>query len=214
MKKIILNTLIFLTLGAYAQDSLYFSSMKNALDSMENVKSLEDFSNIANIFQRIGAAEKDKWLPYYYTGYIYVILGIKQQGADNCDRYLDIAEANIDKAMELAPDESELYALLGFLYQGRIMADPRARGEVYSSKAAQSLNKAIELNENNPRPYYLLGTNLFYTPEAFGGGLAAACPLLSVAKEKYKNFIPADSISPDWGEEYNNQLLEKCMNKD
>jgi hypothetical protein len=73
------------------------------------------------------------------------------------------------------------------------------------------LEKAIELNENNPRPYYLLGSNLFYTPEAYGGGLAAACPMLKTAKEKFENFAPADSISPDWGEDFNLQLAEKCQ---
>jgi hypothetical protein len=214
MKKLILNAVIFLTLGAYGQDSLYFKSMNNALYSLNNIKSLEDFNNVANIFQRIAEAEKDKWLPYYYAGYVYIILGVKQQESASCDQYLDIAQDNIDKAMEIAPDESELHTLQGFLYQGRIMADPQSRGGTYSQKAAQSLKKAIELNESNPRPYYLLGTNLYYTPEAYGGGLAAACPLLEIAGEKYENFTPADSISPRWGEEYNSQLLEKCRNKD
>ncbi len=212
MKKIVVNTIIFLSLSIYGQDSLYYNSMKDAVDSMNNIKSLEDFNNIANIFQRIAKAEKDKWLPYYYTGYIYVILGFKQQGSGNIDEYLDIAQENIDMAMELIQDESELYTLQGLLYQARIMADPQTRGQIYSPKAAQSLEKAIELNENNPRPYYLLGTNLFYTPEAYGGGLDAACPLLRTAKEKYENFIPADSISPNWGEDYNLQLVEKCQN--
>jgi tetratricopeptide (TPR) repeat protein len=212
MKKIVLNTIVFLTLSIYGQDSLYYNSMKDALDSMNNIKSLDDFNNIANTFERIAKAEKDKWLPYYYTGYIYVILGFKQQGSGKLDEYLDIAQENIDKAMELEPDESELYTLQGLLYQSRIMADPQARGQIYSPKAAQALEKAIELNENNPRPYYLMGSNIFYTPEAYGGGLEAACPLLKTAKEKYENFGPADSISPNWGEEYNLQLLEKCQN--
>jgi tetratricopeptide (TPR) repeat protein len=212
MKKIVLNTIVFLTLSIYGQDSLYYRSMKDAVDSMNNIKSLDDFNNIANIFERIAKAEQDKWLPYYYTGYIYVILGFKQQGSGKLDEYLDIAQENIDKAMELDPDESELYTLQGLLYQSRIMDDPQARGQIYSPKAAQALEKAIELNENNPRPYYLMGSNLFYTPEAYGGGLEAACPLLKTAKEKYENFVPADSISPNWGEEYNLQLLEKCQN--
>lgn len=211
MKRIVLNAIVFLSLSIYGQDSLYYNSMKDAVDSMNNIKSLEDFNNIANIFDRIAKAEEDKWLPYYYTGYIYVILGFKQQGSGNLDEYLDIAQENVDKAMEIKPDESELYALQGLLYQARVMVDPQTRGAVYSPQATVALEKAIELDENNPRPYYLLGTNLFYTPEAYGGGVEAACPMLQTAKEKYENFIPADSISPDWGEEYNLQLAEKCL---
>jgi tetratricopeptide (TPR) repeat protein len=211
MKKLILNAVIFLTLSSYGQDSIYFNSMNDALYSLNNIKSLEDFNNVANIFQRIAEAEKDKWLPYYYAGYIYIILGFKQQESVKCDQYLDMAQDNIDKAMELAPDESEVHTLQGFIYQARIMADPQSRGKTYSQKAAQALEKAIELNDNNPRPYYLMGSNLYYTPEAYGGGLAAACSLLEIAREKYESFTPVDSISPNWGEEYNSQLLEKCQ---
>ncbi len=210
MKRIVLNTIVFLSLSIYGQDSLYYNSMKDAVDSMNNIKSLEDFNNIANIFERIAKAEKDKWLPYYYTGYIYVMLGFKQHGSPNYEENLNIAQENIDKAMELKADESELYTLQGLLYQARVMADPQAMGPVYSPKATSALKKAIELDENNPRPYYLLGTNLFYTPEAYGGGLEAACPMLQIAKEKFENFVPADSISPNWGEKYNLQLVEKC----
>jgi hypothetical protein len=210
MKKLVLYPVIFLSLSVSAQDSSYFASMKNAVDAMNNIQSLEDFQNIANIFERIAKAEKDQWLPYYYKSYICIILGFKQQGGENSDQYLDVAQENIDKAMEISPDESELYALQGFLYQARIVADPQTGGQIYSPKAAQALKKAMELDESNPRSYYLLGTNLFYTPEAYGGGAQAACPLLETAKEKYEKFIPVNSIYPDWGEEYNLQLLAKC----
>lgn len=211
MKKIVLSAIIFLSLSVYGQDSLYYNSMKDAVDSMNNIKSLEDFNDIANIFERIANAEKDEWLPYYYTGYIKVILAFKLHGSPNYDEYLDIAQENINKAMDLKQDESELYTLQGLLFQARVMVNPQTRGPVYSPQATQALEKAIELNEDNPRPYYLLGTNLFYTPEAYGGGLEAACPLLRTAKEKYESFIPADSISPNWGEDFNLQLAEKCL---
>ena len=210
MKKLVLSSLIFLTLTIYGQDNIYYNSMKDAIDSMNTIKSLEDFKSIANIFERIAKAEQDKWLPHYYTGYIYIILGFKQQGDQNSDQYLDIAQENIDNALALVQEESELYTLQGLLYQARIMVDPQTRGQIYSQKAAQALEKAIDLDETNPRPYYLLGSNIFYTPEAYGGGLEAACPMLKTAKEKFENFTPADSISPDWGQDYNLQLAEKC----
>ncbi len=210
MKKLVFYTVIFLSLGISAQESAYLTSMKNAVDSMNNIKSLEDFQNIANIFERIAKAEEDQWLPYYYKSYIYVILGVKQKEGEKSDQYLDIAQESMDKALELAPAESELFALQGFLYQVRIIADPQTRGQIYSPKASQALNKAMALDEKNPRPYYLTGTNLFYTPEAYGGGAKAACPYLETAKEKYETFTPASSIHPDWGKDYNMQLLENC----
>ena len=50
------------------------------------------------------------------------------------------------------------------------------------------------------------GTSLYYTPEQFGGGKAAACPVLKVAKEKMAQFKPASAIHPSWGE-YNLKMV-------
>ena len=210
MKKLILYAAIFMSLNVSAQSRAYYSEMGYAIDEMNKIEELDDFFSAANKFERIAEAEGDQWLPYYYMSYIYTILGFKQEDATEAEEYINTAQENIDKAMKLSPDESELFVLQGFLYQAKIVADPQTGGQIYGPKATEAFQKAIELDENNPRPYYLMGMNLLYTPEAYGGGAQAACRLLMTAKEKFEVYTPASNIHPAWGEEYNRQLLEEC----
>ncbi len=210
MKKFVLYAVVFLSLNVSAQSRGFYTQMGYTVDEMNKIEKLDDFLSVANKFERIAEAEGDQWLPYYHMSYIYIILGFKQEEAAAAEQYINIAQENIDKAMKLSPDESELYVLQGFLYQAKIVADPQTGGQIYGPKAAEAFQKAIELDENNPRPYYLMGMNLLYTPEAYGGGAQAACPLLATAKEKFEKFTPVSEIYPNWGEEYNQQLLEEC----
>lgn len=210
MKNLVLYVIVFLSLNVSAQSRGYFSEMEWAIEDLNKIETLEDFLGVANKFERIAKAEGDQWLPYYYMSYVYIILGFKQEETEKTDQYLDVAQENIDKAMEISSDESELYTLQGFLYQGRIIADPQTRGQIYSPKAAEALNKAMQLDENNPRPHYLMGLNLLYTPEAYGGGATVARPYLETAREKFEKYTPVQTIYPDWGEEYNLEILEEC----
>jgi len=104
-----------------------------------------------------------------------------------------------------------LHVLQGMLYQARIKIDPAGRGMTYSMKANEELNKAKEYNPDNPRAYYLLGMNVLHTPESFGGGPEAACPLFKKADEKFRTYIPQNVLSPTWGPERNLSFMkESC----
>ena len=188
----------------------YESAMREGLDSLNGIKSLEDFQHVANHFERIASADTGKWLPGYYAAYCYVVLSFKEQEPGRKDNLLSKSENLISQIHQIKPDESEIYALLGMLYQSFIYLDPQNNAPIYSVKANQSFDRSIELNKSNPRPYYLKGMNLMYTPEAYGGGMKAACPLLAKANELYVEFVKENDLMPDWGKEYNTQLLGKC----
>ena len=129
--------------------------------------------------------------------------------------YLDQAQPFIDKALEIYPDESELHVLQGMLYQARIKVDPAGRGMQYSMKATEELNQAKSYNPDNPSAYYLLGMNVLHTPESFGGGAGAACPLFRKADELFRSYVPENVLSPTWGPERNLELLrQNCSNEE
>jgi hypothetical protein len=67
----------------------------------------------------------------------------------------------------------------------------------------------MELDTLNPRPEYLMGISLFYTPEQFGGGPTKAKPLLEKSLEKFTRFTPDNQLMPDWGREMLEQLLKQ-----
>ena len=85
------------------------------------------------------------------------------------------------------------------------------RGMTLVAVMNKSLDKALELNPDNPRVYYLRATMTFHTPEAYGGGAAKALPLFQAADEKFRIFKPKTDISPNWGKEMNDVELKNLQ---
>ncbi len=213
MKTITLSLLFALMSFAGFSQTGYEKAMKDGLDSMKNIKSLNDFQTNANYFERIANAEPKEWLPGYYAAYCYIILSFKEQDVTKKTDLIKKSENLVNQILKINPEESEIYALQGMMYQAYISLDPQNNSAEYSVKASKAFDKSIELNADNPRPWYLKGMNLMYTPEAYGGGMKAACPLLKKAAELFDKFEKKDEFMPDWGKEYNAQLVGKCSDK-
>ena len=113
----------------------------------------------------------------------------------------------------MQPENSEIYVMKGFILQARMNIDPMIRGMKFNGKCLKMFEKAKEFNTDNPRSYLWHGVNLYNTPSFFGGGKDKALPLLEKAIEKYDSFKPLNSISPDWGKEYAEEMIIKCKNK-
>ncbi len=207
-KNVLIIVMAIFSLTVFANEETYREEMEKNINCIEKAKSSNDFQELANKFERIAKAEKEKWLPYYYSAFCTINMSFSAK--EKCDQYLDEAQKMIDEANRLSPNNSEIETLQGFLCQGRIMVDPQTRGMTFSQKATACLEKAKALNPDNPRPYYLLGQNLLHTPVQFGGGMAIACPILTIALEKYKSFKPESEISPNWGMKHTKELIKNC----
>jgi hypothetical protein len=81
----------------------------------------------------------------------------------------------------------------------RMMADPMTRFQTYGMAASEALQKAKQLDPQNPRTYLLEGQDKFYTPEQFGGSKTEAKALFEESIKKQESFKPASSIHPGWG---------------
>jgi hypothetical protein len=80
----------------------------------------------------------------------------------------------------------------------------------YGVAANQALEKALKLDPNNPRLYYLKGMSLFGTPPQFGGGKDKAKPVFEKAVELYKAAKPQE-LYPRWGKEKAEQMIPQCQ---
>ncbi|MCB2221478.1 MAG: hypothetical protein KQI35_13845 [Bacteroidetes bacterium] len=202
-------------IGTAQDESSYMMIMVKHKKSFRMARTVQDFQNLANNFERIANAESDQWHPLYYAALCYINMSFVTDQNDQKDAFLDKAQAFIDKALLIYPDESELFVLQALLYQGKIQIDPAGRGMTYSAKADEELKMAKDINPDNPRVYYLLGLNVLHTPESFGGGPAAACPLFETAIEKFKTYLPENVLSPTWGGERNQMFYTKyCGEKE
>ena len=125
------------------------------------------------------------------------------------DIYLDKAVKFNSVADSLEPNNSEIYTLKGMIAQARMQIDPMNSWQKYGAEANNNFTKAMEMDTLNPRPEYLIGVGLYYTPKQFGGGSTTAKPVLEKSLMKYEQFVPANDLMPKWGREMVEQLLNQ-----
>lgn len=211
---IILSTILFTSISpVWAQSEQYKQAMTDALATMKGQSEktpLPDMLATANQFERIAGAEPKEWLPRYYASLLYVYLGFLGKEAADKDKYLDQADKYLKEAQALSPTNDELAVLKAYIAQSRMVVDPMNRWQTYGQPFQDAIAEAKSLNANNPRPYVLEGSGLFYTPEQFGGGAKAACPVLNKAVEKFATFKPISDLHPNWGKSNIEPMLAQC----
>ena len=209
--QLLLTTILcfFAFVSTQADDSKYEKAMKKNLSNIDSALDVMSMLAIANGFERIAFAEKDKWLPYYYASFMYVLAGYSDTTVSKKDGYLDKANTFINIADSLEENESEIYTLKGMIAQARLQVDPMNRWMKYGAESTDNFNQAMKLDNLNPRPEYLKGVGLYYTPEQFGGGPKTAKPLLGKSLEKFNLFVPENDLMPNWGREMVEKLLQQ-----
>ena len=211
MKKLIGILLLVSLFSNLFADENYQKNITQSVKELFQAKTIPEYVEVANQFERISNIEKGEWLPLYYASFAYILISFRETENAKKDQYLDQAQKYLDQAMAIDPNESELHMLQGFLYPSRINIDPMTRGIALVAVMNKSLDKALELNPDNPRVFYLRATMTFHTPEAYGGGAAKALPLFQVADEKFRIFKPKTTISPNWGKEMNDSELKSVQ---
>jgi len=202
-------TILFVTIGSTVFSSRYEEAMKTNIDKMYNLTISVELQALANQFERIGNAEKDQWLPSYYSAYCFVrSTFFDNPEADDIHKQLDKAQIILDQLKKKFENESEIYALQALVYQLRIT--DMSAGAKFSGKAAEAISVAEKLNPENPRVYYLRGSNTFHTPKFFGGGPDKAKPDLEKAARMFETKKAENTLMPCWGGHHNNQLLSQC----
>ncbi len=209
MKAIFSILFSILFIHGQTQENTYQQDMQKTIESLYNSAIPDKYISAVNSFETISTANPGEWLPLYYTAYAGILHSFEIEDSGQKDQILDKAQQFLDKAFEIAPEESELFALQAFLYPGRIMVDPMSRGPEYVGKVYQALDDATRLNPDNPRPYFLRAITTLNMPPEFGGGPAAAKPIFETAKEKFERFQPATPLSPNWGKEQNEMEMGK-----
>ncbi|MFT3682994.1 MAG: hypothetical protein QM791_22230 [Ferruginibacter sp.] len=212
MKKLsVLPIVLLLSIASFAQSEKFTSAMKNNLAAMDTA-----FSNPANLlklannFERIAKAEKKEWLPYYYAAFCQVNYGFMEQDKSKVDVIADKATELINQADSLMPNNSEISCIKSMIASCHMMVNPMQRWQQYGAESSKNMEAAIKQDTTNPRPYFLKGQGLKYTPEQFGGGCKTAKPQLEIALEKYNVFKPASELHPVWGKGIVEKLLSEC----
>ena len=204
MKKLIL-TFSFSLLGftAFAQTA-YDKAMTEKIGKIMDHKTPEEFTAMANDFDRIGTKENTQWLPYYYAAFATIQKGrlmMKTGKTADLDPVAAQADQYIAKAEALSPNNAEIYILKKITSGLRMMVDPMSRYMQESPIAQGALAKAQELDPENPRITVLLAEDAYFTPEQFGGSKTKGIELFNKSLEQFKLYKPKTALAPNWGKE-------------
>ncbi|MBK7884882.1 MAG: hypothetical protein IPJ81_14685 [Chitinophagaceae bacterium] len=212
MKKVFLSAIIFcFTNILFAQNAKYTAAIKKNLAAMDiSFKNPADLLNVANNFERIAVTEKNQWIPYYYAAFCQVNYGFMEKDKSKVDAIADKATALISKADSLSPANSEISCIKSMIASCHMMVDPMTRWMEYGMESSSNIETAMAQDATNPRPYFLKGQGLKYTPEQFGGGCEKAKPVLQTALDKYAGFKSASEIHPNWGKEITEKIMQDC----
>ncbi len=166
----------------------------------------DELSALRDSLTQMGAKNDNPLIKYWtaYLQYYYSIYKIKigdQEGS----------KAEIEKGIEIMESikskNSEDYALLSMLQSFSIQFKEGMMAGMASGKVKKNVEKAIELDSENLRAFYVAATNDYYTPKKYGGGEKAEEYLLKAVKLPDQK-VPNEYL-PSWGKETAYELLIK-----
>jgi len=198
-------------IAAYAIEPNYEKAMVRSLEKLDQAQTPDEFQDVANRFTRIGEAESDKWLPFYYASYAMTIAAIVVEDPTSKDGYLDAAQKHLDTTSQMEHDSTEVLALQGFVYMIRITVDPATRGMQFSGLSDQYFTQAAGISPENPRVLYLQAQLSYGTAQFFGSDTSEACTMNDKAlvqfdfESKY-----GDDLAPSWGRNQSEAFKQQC----
>ncbi len=215
MKKTLFLCLLMISSFVLSSQNPYVESMVKGMQLLQGAQNKDQFVEAANHFDRIAQVEKEQWHPAYHASFAKTIAATQVSDHNMIEKLLDEAQASLDQAAAMIDHNSEILTIQGFIHMLRIGVDPMTRGPQYSGMSSASFQKAIDLDENNPRATYLLAQLSHGTAQFFGSGTEEACQLnekalaLFAAEEKNKNEA---SFDPKWGKKMAESFKEQCAN--
>ena len=193
------------------QNKMYYQKMGEALDQFANCSSVVDYQNLANQFGVIAKVETEEWLPLYYEARCYILMGFTGQLEPAIqDSYLDKASASVDKMLDIAPDEAEVYVMKAFYYTGYLVVNPPARAMSTTPLIHAAIGNALEIEPANPRAKFLRISNEMGTAAFFGDDTTPFCEQATELLQNWDNYQLKSPIHPNWGKEETEGIVRGC----
>jgi len=150
----ILALALLVTLETSAQkDDKYVQVMQKNITLLDSAKSIDELQSLAGTFDRIGDAEKTKWLPYYYAALAQTWVGWNPATKDK-----DANSAKINAF--LAKAEAEWQRIVTGAALGRAAGLEVHAGHGLDYQTAETISALPEIAELNIG-YFMMGEALF-----------------------------------------------------
>ena len=205
MKNIILFIIIFTSsIFIGLSQTPYEQGMSKSLQMWGNNKPMEAIA----IFERIASVEKKNWLPNYYICLISATQVLSGKEKEQASALLKQAQKNLDKAKIISNNNSEILCLQALINTAWVTLDPMNNGQKLSAVIIADYKKAIRLDEDNPRPLYLLAEYQINMSKFFGNDTEPFYEMIKTSLKKFDNFKAPSNFYPNWGKERASSLLK------
>lgn len=213
MKKFtLILAVVLVSLVTRAQKPEYFQTMGETLGQYANCQSVADFQALGNKFEMIANVEKGEWLPLYYHAHCYILMSfIEQADAAKKESYLDVAEKSINKLLEMAPGDAEVFVLQAFYLTGRLVVNPMERGQEYGGLVGQATGKALAIDPTNPRAKLMKLQMDMGSAPYMGQDPKSFCPQAKELLASWDNFKPKSPVHPNWGKDQVEGIVKGCQ---
>ena len=201
MKILLLSLFLFVGITVIAQTS-FEKAMTEKVAQVEQQKTSDEFTALANDFKRIGDKEKTQWLPYYYAAFSTIQKGrlaMRDGKMAELDAIAAEAQKSLDLALNLNKDNAENLILQKMIHSLKMMVDPQSRFMSEGMLAKEALEKAEKADPTNPRISLLKAEDTYFTPEQFGGSKAKGLELFQKSLDQFKVYTPKSTLDPNWG---------------
>lgn len=183
---------------AYGQSDKFMTAMAGNLEKAKSAQTMNDYQELTNSFARIAEVEKNEWTPLYYAAFYNLLINFQDTIRERKEKYIALAQRQIESGLKLKPDETELMVLKIMSYFAEMSVDPM-KGMSLIGEVNSLISYAKAVNPENPRIYLEEAEAVYNMPPEFGGGKDKAMPILLTAKEKFDNFKSDDPLAPSWG---------------
>lgn len=207
MKNLIITVLLTsLYSVALIGQSKYEQGMGKAFQLIEE----KEVKSAVALFERIGEAEKDKWLPIYHAAHTLIWNSFGEQEKEMRESVLEQAKIFVAEAHKRSPDNAEVISLEAMLYTSYMAFDPATYGMMYSMKIEGLHTKAYQLEPNNPR--VLSGKIQYDKGKAafFGQDLSRFCKEMKAILPKFKDHKSTESFAPSHGLQQAEMFVKNC----
>ncbi len=205
--KIILIVLAFFSVININAQTPYEKGMTKAFDLWKNRK----IDEATNLFERIGKAEKENWLPYYYAAQVHITTTFSSKDQDNIESRLKKAQDYLNEAKTFSKeDNAEILILEALLYTAYVTSNPSVYAMTHAPKVEALYQKAKVLEPENPRAILCHAEWKMGDAKFWGKDPKAFCPEVEKAILYFEKESPTIPFYPTWGKNQVTRVQKNC----
>lgn len=206
MKTVSTIILLLISLSISAQSG-YEKAMLKGMELMKT-----DLLAASQQFERVAAAETDKWEPAYYVAFCNINNSWGQHSKEQTVLYMKKAQDYINDAQAISTNNPEIMVLQGLLNTCWIQYDSSVYGMKLSGKTTALYEKAHKMAPDNPRVAISRADWLMGSATFFGKDVTPYCGLVDKAILLF-DAENAVGFAPAWGRSKALQTKESCDKK-